>query len=142
MVKESSIYKKMDVTCPKTGCGHEFEIDVPVNTPNDPNHLSRQDIQAEIARSNQEKARDEELALSKAEAAAYRTGQKLPSTESMLAHITSCPECTAKAVSALKPQVIGSLTPEEAKTIAKTHKLYPPPPIDIIGVPSSRGMRR
>ena len=93
----------VDVTCPKTGCGHKFEIEVPAEEQVHDHQtagLSRQDILAEIDQNNKINKLETDLQNANELVQAYQTGRALPDIDTMLAHITSCPDCTSKAVAA------------------------------------------
>ncbi len=120
-----TLSKRVKVPCQKSGCGHISEVDIDfdeIKLPAASSGVTPEMVQAELARA-QEKAELDE----------WRAGKRLPPIDTMIAHITTCPECFAEATKTLKGSFLKVTTDAEAKEIAKRHKLWPPQDIEIVG---------
>ena len=52
----------------------------------------------------------------------------------ILQHLADCPNCRPQLdeyVAGIRKKAIAEVTPEQAKEIARSHKLWPPPTIDL-----------
>lgn len=132
----------VDVTCPASGCGHKFEaeVDVPDPLPGSA-AISPEALQNILAQRDKDKELAAELASSRALIEDFMSGARMPPTEKIIEHVQACPDCASQLRAAMKPQLIANLTGDEAKAIAKNHRLWPPPSIDLTGFQDRIGMK-
>lgn len=75
----------------------------------------------------------QELAGTREELEAWQAMEKHPPVPQILQHLGGCPNCRPQLDQFLS-QHVNSLPPEKVKDLARQHKLWPPPAIDIPGL--------
>ncbi len=116
--------RKFDAYCPTCKATHPVEVEV---TDPPPQQIITQDTQRIQALQTEISEAHEELA-------AWQSMSKHRPVSEIMQHLAECPNCRPhldEFVAGVGKKAIASLTPEQAKEIAKTHKLWPPPTVDL-----------
>ncbi len=123
--------RKVDAYCPDCQKTHPIEVEVAEPQVREiiKEDTARVDgLTREISESRQS------LDALRGEVQRWQSGENHLQATDMLNMLQTCPNCRPALdafVGEVRKQALANLTPDQAKEIARFHKLWPPPPIDL-----------
>ena len=123
--------RKIDAYCPDCQKTHPIEIDVGEPTVRE---IVKEDTAKVNALSRELTESHESVEALKGDLQRWQSGENHLQATDMLNMLQTCPNCrpTLDAfMGEIRKQALGNLTPDQAKEIARSHKLWPPPTIDL-----------
>lgn len=128
--------KQLETSCPSCKQKYLAEVDLP--DPPDTRAAIREVVDEAIAKVQKHNGEMDEAKTQLKEAAgvigSWQTGERHLNGDAMLQMLQSCPECKPhldKHMQEARKTWLEGLTVDEAKSIAKTHKLWPPPNFEM-----------
>jgi hypothetical protein len=128
--------RKVDVVCTAPGgCGksHTVEVEVTDPPPREIIQVKEDTAKLDALTAELNKVKDNAAAAGE-ELEAWQSMSKHRPVGEILQHLADCPNCRPELdifLGKVRTKALSEATPEQAKEIAKLHKLWPPPSIDF-----------
>lgn len=124
-------FRKIDAYCP--GCQKTHPIEVDVGEPQVREIVKEDTAKVDALTKDLSTLKDDATTQAR-ELEDWQSMTKHRPVGEILQHLSDCPNCRPQLdefVSGIRKKTLADVTPEQAKEIAKTHKLWPPPTIDL-----------
>jgi hypothetical protein len=126
--------KVVQTKCPAPGCGKDISVNVEV-----PDAIVKEVVREDTAKVNELSHQVIEskgaLEALQGDLAKWQSGEFHLTPADMLTMLQTCPNCKPTMETFVKEQrdkSVSGLTVDQVKDLAKAHKFWPPPPIELL----------